>query len=314
MQGSFPGLSQQLSERRSIHGINQLQHLWTFGRPLGRVRLAAKSTKCRILDSNSASVAVVAVEGERPLQVEQYSTANGSTFRVDVAWFGIKERRAIQPQLSRPVLAEHPQGCQAVFDATAEIDAAGFVEVADGHRDVADFESEMDGLGQKLAVEYEVIGVRIEGNGLQDLAPVGSKTTVEVTQVLPEGDILDQRQAAIGDVLPSRHSTGQRFVPGPDARPHDKVASSQSDDFDGHGDGATVILVIGVDHDHDIGAVLKGVPVTRLLVTTVAEVLLVPDDGQPQSFCNFDCVISAAVIDDDDFVDGSGRDVLNSSL
>lgn len=65
MQGSFPGLGPQSPECRSINRTSRLQHFEIFDEPLSRARTAAKSTKCGIVDSNSASDAVGAVDGER---------------------------------------------------------------------------------------------------------------------------------------------------------------------------------------------------------------------------------------------------------
>ena len=59
------------------------------------------------------------------------------------------------------------------------------------------------------SVEDKVVGVFLPRNGFQNLAPIGSKATVEVTQVLSQDNVFKDRQATIGDILPCWHSALQ---------------------------------------------------------------------------------------------------------
>ena len=64
-----------------------------------------------------------------------------------------------------------------------------------------------------------------------------------------------------------------------------------------------VVLVVGVDHDHHVGAAAQRLEVARLLVAAVAAVLDVHDDFQAQPLGDIDRVVVADVVDQDDFVD-----------
>ena len=74
-------------------------------------------------------------------------------------------------------------------------------------------------------------------------------------------------------------------------------------------DDPAVVLVIGVDHDHDVGAAVQGFPVARLLVAAVAAVRRVNDDRQAHLAGHLDRAVRAAVVDEDDLVHAAGRHV-----
>ena len=108
-----------------------------------------------------------------------------------------------------PELEHNPKCQQAVASTAAEVDAGSFCEISNRNRDVSESEIKEDGLGEKLSVEDKVVGVFLPRNGFQNLAPIGSKATVEVTQVLAQDNVFKDRQATIGDILPCWHSALQ---------------------------------------------------------------------------------------------------------
>ena len=113
----------------------------------------------------------------------------------------------------------------------------------------------MDGLHEELRVEHEVVGVALEGDALQHLTAVDAEAAVEVAEVLAEGEVLHERQKAIGQILIDRHSAVQRLGARADAAAQHHVADAQLDEADRQRDDAAVVLVIGVDHHHHVGAV-----------------------------------------------------------
>ena len=68
-----------------------------------------------------------------------------------------------------------------------------------------------------------------------------------------------------------------------------------------------VVLVVGVDHDHDVGTTAQRFEVARLLVAAIAAVLDVHDDFEPEAFGDVDRVVVADVVDQDDFIDDVHR-------
>src|SRR5262249_55402651 len=153
--------------------------------------------------------------------------------------------------------------------APPEIDTTRLLEVAYRHRHVAQAEPEPHRLYQELSVEDEVVGVLLEGNALQHRAAIDAEAAVEIAKVLTQGEVLDRRQEAVGKVLPRRHPALERLVARTNATAQHHVANTQLDESDYMRDHTTVVLVVRVDHHHDVGAAFQGVAVTRLLVSTV---------------------------------------------
>ena len=119
---------------------------------------------------------------------------------------GAADSHAVAPEL------EHDPKCQqSVASAALEVDAGGFCEISNRNRDVSESEIKEDGLSKKLSVEDKVVGVLLPRKGFQNLAPIGSKATVEVTQVLSQHNVLKNCQATIRNILPCRHAALQSF-------------------------------------------------------------------------------------------------------
>ena len=64
-----------------------------------------------------------------------------------------------------------------------------------------------------------------------------------------------------------------------------------------------VVLVVGVDHDHHVGAAAQRFEVARLLVAAVAAVLDVDDHLEAEPLGDVDRLVVADVVDQDHFVD-----------
>nr|WP_230316224.1 hypothetical protein [Conexibacter sp. W3-3-2] len=69
-----------------------------------------------------------------------------------------------------------------------------------------------------------------------------------------------------------------------------------------------LVLAVGVEHHHDVGAAVERVEVAGLLVAAVAGVVGVPDDAQAQTRRDVDGVVGAVVVDQQDLVDPVRRD------
>src|SRR5579884_3321515 len=115
--------------------------------------------------------------------------------------FRPEQRRAADAEAVKPVLADHAQRAEAVLQAAAEIDAAGFLKVADGDGDVAEAEAETHRLDQKLCVEDEIVGVFLEGDALEHGFAVDAEAAVEIAEILAQRDVLHAGQKAIAEVL-----------------------------------------------------------------------------------------------------------------
>ena len=136
---------------------------------------------------------------------------------------------------------------------------------------------------------------------LEQPPAVGPQAGVVLGQAEPEGEVLDDRQEAVADVLPARHAAGQRVAEEPAAE--HQVALAREDRGDQGRDPRRVVLVVGVEHDDDVGAGRERRVVAGLLVAAVAEVLAVDDDVEPELAGDVDRLVARHVVDEDDPVD-----------
>ena len=93
-----------------------------------------------------------------------------------------------------------------------------------------------------------------------------------------------------------------------------KVTDAESNEVDRSQDHATIVLIVRMNHHDIVRAVVERSPITSLLVPAVAEVLFVSNDGQPDALRNFDRVVSTAIVNQDDVIDRTGRDIGDSSF
>ena len=106
----------------------------------------------------------------------------------------------------------------------------------------------------------------------------------------------------------------QRGMPPASGSPRNRLPSIRSrvavdDRRDERRDPRRVVLVVGVEHHHDVGAGREGRVVARLLVAAVAPVLAVDDHVQPELPGDVDGLVARHVVDEDDPVDQVVRDV-----
>ncbi len=179
-------------------------------------------------------------------------------------------------------VARHdPQGGQPVDDAAAQPDRGGLLEVAGRHRDLADPAGHpgRDDLRDQFLVEYEVVAVQLVRDRLEQPPAIGAQARVVLGQVQPECRVLEGGQGAVADEFPDRHPAGPRVTK--EAAPQHQVAPPGGDRLDQGRDPGGVVLVVGVEHDDDVGTGREGRVVARLLVAAVASVLGVDDHVQP---------------------------------
>ncbi len=126
-------------------------------------------------------------------------------------------------------------------------------------------------------------------------------------QVQAEREILDGRQEPVAEVLPAWHPTGQWIAQ--EATAKHEVAAAGHDGRDEVRDPGRVVLVVGVEHDHDVGAGVQRRVVARLLVAAIATVLLVDDDVEPELAGHVHGLVAGHVVNEDDALDEVVRNV-----
>src|ERR1035437_7795932 len=88
----------------------------------------------------------------------------------------------------------------------------------------------------------------------------------------PKYPVLNPGQKTVAAAIPPRHAAFCRVQAQPARSEHD-VSFSILDHLAKSGDDGGVVLPVGVQHDDDVGAHLERVPVARLLVASVTQVL-----------------------------------------
>src|SRR5581483_11758666 len=142
-----------------------------------------------------------------------------------------------------------------------------------------------------------------ERDPLQHLAAIDAEAAMEVTEILAQRKVLRGREGAITDVLVQGHAAGQRLLARADSAAEHNVADTQLDETNGVRNHAAIVLVVGMNHDDNVGAMLQRVAVTSLLIAAVATILWVLDDDQTHFAGHLHRAIATAVIHEDHFVD-----------
>ena len=191
---------------------------------------------------------------------------------------------------------------EAVDGAAAKIDGGRFGEVLGGAADFADHVAMPEGLRDELVVEDEIVGEPIELHFFEQRARIGAITGVIFRQLRSHQNVLRDSQEPIGDVLPPGHAAAQ-CEPTQDARSHHKIVELVRDHAGQGRYQLRSILIVGVDHNHDICAAFERQPVAGFLIATVAEIFVVHvHDDAGQRSRERDGAIATAVVDQDDII------------
>ncbi|MEY3456972.1 MAG: hypothetical protein RL215_129 [Planctomycetota bacterium] len=216
----------------------------------------------------------------------------------------MSEAKTVEPEGEH-----HPECEKSVAEAATKVDAAGFVEIADRDGDITEPEAEEYRLGKELGVEDEIVGIELPGDGLKNFSAVGAEAAVKIPEILTENDVFENGQATIGDVLPCRHPALQCFCTSTDAGSKHDIDVADANEFSSNRNHSAVVLVVGMNHHDDISAAEECFGVAGFLVASVARVSLVLNDGQSQSPGYFDCLITTAVINEDNLIHSPRRDI-----
>ena len=152
-----------------------------------------------------------------------------------------------------------------------------------------------------------------EVHRLEVAARVGAEPRVVLGEVEVERRVLDGRQEDVREVLPLRHAALDRAAAEHPAPEH-RVDLPVGDRLDQVVEDRRVVLVVGVDHDDDVGPAREGGRVAGLLVPAVAPVLRVDDDLEPRDRPGErHGPVPRGVVDEEDVVDPLLRDLLEAS-
>src|SRR5436190_21855655 len=110
----------------------------------------------------------------------------------------------------------------------------------------------MDHLSKHLIVEYEIVRILFKRQAVEHRSAESTKTGVVFRQLIAEQDILNERQKAVRYVFIKRHAASKSSA-AKYSRCNNSVVLAISDHSDHRNDQMRRILVIGMDHNHDVG-------------------------------------------------------------
>src|SRR5215831_4904681 len=131
---------------------------------------------------------------------------------------------------------------------------------------------------------------------------------MKIPQVLPEDNILECCEKAVTDILIDWHSAPEGLRSGPDARTNDDVTDASCDEPNGKRYHPGIILIIRVKHDDNVCSGFERFSVACLLIGAVTQVLLMKNRRQTELLCDFNRVISATIVSQNNFVNDSFGD------
>ena len=131
-------------------------------------------------------------------------------------------------------------------------------------------------------------------------------------EVEVERRVLDGREEDVREVLPLRHAALEGAAAEHPAPEH-RVDLPLGDRLDQVVEDRRVVLVVGVDHDDDVGPARERRRVAGLLVPAVSPVLRVDDDLEPLDRPGErHGPVAGGVVDEEDVVDALLRDLLEA--
>src|SRR5580698_5920541 len=102
------------------------------------------------------------------------------------------------------------QYAQAVYDASTEVDARYFLEIAGRAGDLRDLVAQVDDLRKHLVVKDKILAVDLVVDASQDLAGESPVTGMVFGQFLPEHNILEKGEGAVEDIFVQGHAAVKR--------------------------------------------------------------------------------------------------------
>jgi hypothetical protein len=213
-----------------------------------------------------------------------------------------KKGRLEHSSLRQDQLGGNPEHTQPIDDAPLKVDRRRIWFVPSRTAHFPDPVTKVDALGEHLSVEDEVVTVLFEGQLLEDVAREGAVTGVVFAELCPGEEVLRRRERTIGNVLIERHAADQSAArKNARAENHVEVADRHQRRHGGQQLGR--ILVVGVQHDDDIGVRFERRAITGLLIPSVPAVLVVHDEVETQAPRDGGRIVTTRVVHHDDVVD-----------
>jgi len=216
------------------------------------------------------------------------------------------------PRRRQPELQGRPQHPEPVLHASKKPDGRGLFEVPSRAGDLPDLEAEPESLCEHLVVEDEVVRVLLQRKCLQEPPGEGAVPGMVFRELVAKEQVLHEGEGAVRHVLPRRHPPLHR--PSPEDAGAKHAVEVTTRDHRRHGrKEARRVLVVRVEHDHDVRASGQRLAVAGLLVAAIPAVLRVHHVVHAKLPRHVDGAIHAGVVYQHDVV-GDGAIDLGSGL
>ena len=223
----------------------------------------------------------------------------------------MRGRSSIEQPLRPParsiqqVSSESGQRAERIFGAAAERNAARLRSIVCWHRNRSDSQPVNARLNEELLIEDEIVGARFEVDRFQYPPVIGAIARVILGKIQPENDVLEDGEKAIREVLDRWHAARKNLLAAADAGPQDDIDDTGFDEACHERNERPVVLIIGVQHHDHVRVGLEREPVARFLVSAVPTVLGMLMHLDSQLPCDFDSVVRAGVVYEDDVLAGA---------
>ena len=188
-------------------------------------------------------------------------------------------------------------------------DRGRFARVPRRDRHLDHAQAGRDRVDQQLRVEREVVAVAEERQPQQTPPGVRAHPGVQLGEARPQQRVLGHRGDAVPDVAVEGHPAGPGIAETGETRPEGHVGIAGQDRRDQQRHRPGVVLIVGMEQDDDLGAVLERPQVAGLLVAAVAAVALVDVGGDAQPARQRGRAVRAGVVDEDQLVRHAAGDV-----
>src|ERR1035438_3830231 len=188
----------------------------------------------------------------------------------------VKAPNAGDVQSVRNKTGSGAEDSKSILHAALEIDGRGFFKVLCRAGDLSNAKAEHDGLGDHLVVKDEVVGVLKDGKSLKQLSRECAKAGVVFRQLDAQKEILKGGEESVGDVLIERHSALEGAT-AENAGAEDHVVDAACDHACHGWNKGGRVLVVRMDHHHDVGTCGQSLAIAGLLVAAIAVVCVVDE-------------------------------------
>src|SRR5204863_7270918 len=133
-----------------------------------------------------------------------------------------------EPPASQTETQRRAKATEAVTHASTKVNRGSFRQIFRRARDLADFRTQPNDLGEHLVVEHKIVGVLFNRDTLEQTSGKGAISGVIFRQLRADHKILDEGEEAVRDIFPPRHSAIERAAAQNARSEHARIQSARN--------------------------------------------------------------------------------------